>query len=174
MQKIKVFVLLCLFLLLACPHLIAQQLVVLSKEKVKARFNAGDKVQYTLRQTRGKKTDTIISITDFSLQMQHDTVVIADILTIGMNQFTHGQQKLRSAGVKLITAGVLLSLGDFITVTVVQDSEYTINKGVALVSAGLLLTGTAMMVLVKKEIRINRKNRLLVVEYGSPFYSNKR
>lgn len=148
----------------------AQQLLVLKKEKVKAAFAVDDEIRYTTVRDNSTRNDKIVYLSDTVLITRGDTLRLHHLNKVYFSNSKTNGSKVTSAAIKLIAAGVLLSLGDFITVTAVQDNEYTMNKGVTVVSSSLIVAGAGLLIFKKPYIRIGKNNRLRVVNKTSPFY----
>jgi hypothetical protein len=148
----------------------AQQLVVLSRDHVVLRLRVGDLFQFQLKEQRRFQKDRIVELTESEIITTNDTL---SHLAFQKFKVAHKAEKsfqLRSSADKIIIAGILLPIGEYITITAVQDLEYEPNPGVLLTSGALITTGLLLKVISRPIIRINRNQRIRVVNYGSVFY----
>jgi bifunctional N-acetylglucosamine-1-phosphate-uridyltransferase/glucosamine-1-phosphate-acetyltransferase GlmU-like protein len=137
-----------------------QRLIVASREKIKAEFYLGDEIRIATKQNSRFRSYQITGFIEHAVLLNSDTIYIHDIIRIALHE--KKSNRLRAAGIKVLTAAFVLPLGDFITVTVVQNQDYEVHRGVAIVSAGLFIGGM-VMILVKPQVRINRKNRMMLI-----------
>jgi hypothetical protein len=152
---------------LSCIPCVGQQLLVISKNRVKARFNIGDRI-YIAAEHHASGSLTITGFDKTSILSGSDTIPIYGIKRIG--SFEKAKiGKLYQAGFKVLTAGVLLFIGDYLTVTLVQNNDYNVHPGTAIVSAALITSGVVMMA-VNPRVTITRKNRAVIVSDDSPLY----
>ena len=172
---------LLILVLLLCKALCASsqhQLIIMRKNDVKARFNTGQYIHYGNVEDRQLRRDKIISMTDTSFITTTDTVLIREITKVNTHDVetrsaTTDGLNFRSAGPKLIAAGIVLQVGDIANVTLVQNNTYEINPGVTIISAALICTGSAIL-RAQKATKINRNNRVLIVKRGSPLFYDSR
>lgn len=148
------------------------------KNNVKTRFNVGQNIHYASVNDPVLRRDRIISMTDTSFITTADTILIREVTRVNTDDVetrsrTTNGLNFRSAGPKLIAAGILLQVGDIANVTLVQNNPYEINRTVAFVSAALICTGSAIL-LMQRSTKLNRNNRILIVKDGAPlFYESK-
>ncbi len=148
----------------------AQQLLLARRERVISRFDVGDEIKYSTLHA-GKRKGVISSISSFQLIISTDTVNVADIRRMG-SVASQNKAVWKSRGYKVLLAGVLLGLGDYITLTVVQGKDYEPDRGVLIVSAALISAGV-VMITTDALTRINRSNRLVVIDADSHRYKSR-
>jgi hypothetical protein len=166
MQSIKV-ILFSLFLSFSWSFVFSQQLVLVKKNKVRGRFNANDEIRYSLARRGSLQSETIRSINDTSFITSTDTVLLSNIKRVdGRTTYDF----TRSLGIKMMTAGFLLHLGDYLTVTLVQSEDYTFNPGVTITSSAMVITGFLLQWLRKPYIVLSRNSALLSVSRDSPMF----
>jgi hypothetical protein len=168
MVRARIF--LWLSFLLVSHDLLSQQLLILRREKVLKRFKIGDTFSCKKNRREMVSNERIVGITDTTLLTQNDTISFYKIAKINIGERQEKNFRLRSSAVKLITFGLLVPLGDFITVSVVQNKDYEFNRGVGLSCGAVVLTGVILVVATRPWIKLNRRNKLSVVTYGSLFY----
>jgi hypothetical protein len=144
-------------------HMHAQNLILVKKNRILMRFTKGDNIRYAVLTSGALITGKIVSIMPDHFVTGSDTIRISEVTRLDVR---HSQRRkaLRSSGIKLITAGVLLGLGDYINVTVVQDQHYSFQPGVAITSMALIVTGFSLHWAAKREIKIKRHTVLMSVE----------
>ncbi len=145
----------------------AQQLVLVKKNVIKSRFFVGQEIQYSLRSDRLFTSGVIRSISDSSFVTHTDTVMIRDVGRVGIG---NDYDFVRSLGIKMLVAGVLLQLGDYLTVTLVQDLDYAFNPGVTLTSASMIVTGVLIQKLKKPYVVLSHRAVLMSVTEVNPLY----
>jgi hypothetical protein len=108
-----------------------------------------------------------LSITDTSFVTSTDTVVLDAVRRVdGRNTYDF----VRSLGIKMMTAGFLLQLGDYLNVTVVQDQSYSFSPAITITSAGMIVTGFLIQSVKKPYIVLSRSAALVSVGEGSPLF----
>lgn len=140
----------------------AQQLVVVRRDKVRLRFSAGEPIYYSIAGRKGVRKDVIMGFVQDKVILYRDTVHLLQLRKIGNPSHI---SRYQDRGAKVLTAGILLALGDFVNVTLVQHGDYRPDAGVTIVSAGLITTGIILLK-SKPVIKINRRNRLAVLSEG--------
>jgi hypothetical protein len=145
----------------------AQQLVLLKKNKIRGRFNIGDEIRYSLVKKGSLQSGEIRIITDSSFVTTSDTVSLLEVKRVdGRTTYDFA----RSLGIKMMTAGFLLQLGDYLTVSLVQDQSYSFNPAVTLTSAGMMITGFLLQWLRKPYIVLSPKAALISVKEESTLF----
>jgi hypothetical protein len=168
MVRVRIF--LWLSFLIVSHDLSSQQLLILRHEKVLKRLRIGDTFSYKKNDDKIVSNERIVGITDTTLVTQNDTISFYNIGKINIGERPEKNFRLRSSAFKLITFGLLVPIGDFITVSAVQNRDYDFNRGVGLSCGSVVLTGVVLAVATRPWIKLNRKNKLRVVTYGSLFY----
>ncbi len=164
----KAFYFFSVLLIVVQTHTDAQQLLLVTKDRVSLRFSQGDPVLY-LDRTRAKiQSDVIVGFMADNIILRRDTIGLAQIRGLG-NPSGPRARRLQESGSKLLIAGVLLGLGDFINVSVVQNKVYEADGAIIVVTAALVSVGVILLT-SKPVVKINRRNRLLIVPQDSPLY----
>ena len=155
--------LIVLMMLVLTFEISAQSLALIKKNKVLIRFTKGDNILYSVRPSGKLVAGKILTITPDHFVTDSDTVQLSDIKRLDIRDSQH-RNALRSSGIKLIVAGVLLGLGDFLNVTVVQDQPYSYQSGVTLTSAALMLTGFSLYRLSNRKMKLRRNVVLMSID----------
>ena len=146
------------------------QLVLLKREQVILRINPGDYLIYSVKNSREIRRSYITNLSDTAIIAEDDTVGLTRISRI----YFHRPRFYNKAGVKIITAGVLLFLIDQVNISLVQGHKPSLSNGVSVVSLSLIGAGIPMALIRKKSQKLNRKYRLLVIKKGSVLYRDPR
>ena len=157
---------LLLFLLLAFTASVhGQQLLIMKKGKVIARYNPGDEIYFELKDQRQMHHAVLQSLREFYFVTVHgDTIQHSRVARIGFkspNRKKHG----------MITAlSGLALLGVYGLNSIAFDENSTSMRGLRLV--GLLAVGSGMIIWFTSEssVRINGVKRLKYASYDSPLY----
>jgi hypothetical protein len=156
-----------IFLLTIVLSSSAQQLVLLKKNKVRGRFNAGDEIRYSLFAKGQLHAGVIKSITDTSFVTPTDTIMLNEVRRVdGRTTYDF----TRSLGIKMMTAGIILQLGDYVNVTLVQNQSYSFNPAVTITSAGMIVTGFLLHRIRKPFITLSHRAALVSVGKDSSLY----
>jgi hypothetical protein len=143
------------------------QLVLLRNEKVLIRFNPGDEFVYKLKKSKDITRSYVNNLSDTSVTVHHEIIIPfhhIDRIYFSRRRFYN------DAGVKMVSAGVILFLADQLNVNLIQDNKASVDKGVAVASIALVVTGLPMALIKKKSQALNYKYRLLTVRKGSMLY----
>lgn len=141
----------------------AQQLIVITRDRVRLRFSQGDQLYYATTRNSKVRQDAIAGFLPdrIVLRSNQDTIPLAQIRKLG-SLAQHEVNRFQDPGFKILIAGVLLGVGDFINVSAVQDKEYRIDPGVIAVSSALITAGVILLTR-KPVVKVNRRNRVLIV-----------
>jgi hypothetical protein len=151
-----------------------RQLIVLKGEDVIARYQRGDIIHFARSREKEIQVQRILDMNDTLLMMNQDSVAYYRITKVdirGRKKKTYAQK----FGRYMILAGVLLPAIELLNTGVFQDEDRdaSVSSGV-LITSGVLLGGGAILAFTQKPyFKPGRKNRLLIVEKGSPFYKEK-
>lgn len=140
----------------------AQQLIVVHRDQVRLRFSTGEPLYYSTAGRSEVRAGVITGFMQDTIILQRDTIALVQLRRIGDPS---NLSRFHDKGYKILTAGILLGLGDFINVSVVQDKDYQPHPVVVIISAGLVSTG--VIVLTRKPVvKINRRNRVVILNEG--------
>ncbi len=152
-----------------CVSAQQRQLVVLKNETVLARYKIGDVISFAREGDRGTLEQKILDLNDTLIMMNLDSVSYFRIKKLNIRRrksSTFGQR----LGAYMMAAGILLPAAELINTGLVQKQGASIDDGVA-ISSGVLLGGGAALFFIRKPyFKPGRKNRILIVKKGSPFY----
>jgi hypothetical protein len=166
---------LLMLLIALCGCLVSEaqkQVVVMKKDRVIQRYNQGDFIRYSISKPKNFKYDQIVELTDTTIITRNDTIPYYKVKLIDTQGELQSGITLRKIGYFSITAGVILPLADLINVELVQDQEssYSLDRGVGITSAALITTGAALLLIKKPYLKLQFKNRLMIVRQDSPLY----
>ena len=167
-MDIKCFVIVVSFLVLRSGY--GQQLIVVRKNSVVARYHIGQKITFAVRDNKGLRNDFVVGLNDSSIITRSDTILLLAISKLKLRHKAEKNFQVTSSAHKLIAMGILLPIAEYITITAVQNLDYAFNPAVGIVSAALVTTGVLMLIAARPVLNINRKNRIRVVDFGSPLY----
>lgn len=164
-----------MLLIALCGCLVAdaqKQVVVMKKDRVIQRYNQGDFIRYSTGKPKNFKYDQIVELTDTTIITRNDTIPYYKVKLIDTQGELQSGITLRKIGYFSIVAGVILPLADLINVELVQDHEssYSLDRGVGITSAALITTGAALLLIKKPYLKLQFKNRLMIVRHDSPLY----
>jgi hypothetical protein len=142
------------------------QLVLLRNEKVLVRYNPGDEFIYKLKKSKDVNRSYVNNLSDTSVTVHEEIIPFHKIDRIYFSR----KRFYNDAGVKMVSAGVILFLADQLNVILIQGNDASVDKGVAVASIALIATGLPMALIKKKSQVLNYKYRLLTVRKGSMFY----
>lgn len=166
----KNVILVLFFLTLGCCAGAQQrQLVVMKNEEVLARYQVGDVLPFAREGDKEIQLQKILAMNDTLIMMNLDSVPYYRIKKLdirGRKKSTFAQR----LGANMMIAAAVLPLADLINTTTIQKQDASMDKGVGITS-GALLAGGALLFFVKKPyFKPGRKQRIMIVERGSPFY----
>lgn len=167
-------VILILFLVIVsfCAGAQQRQIVVLKKERVLARYQVGDAISFARTNDKKIQIQKILALNDTLIMMNLDSVAYYRIKKLdirGRRQHTFAER----LGVYMMAAGVVFTLADLVNTTAVRKEDASIDEGVAIASGSLFAGGALLFFIKKPYFKPGRKNRILIVEKGSPFYRAK-
>lgn len=146
-----------------------RQLVVMKNEHVLARYRVGDVLPFAREGDNKIQLQKILALNDTLIMMNLDSVAYYRIKKLdirGRKESTFAQR----LGANMMIAAAVLPLADLFNTTVIQKQDASIDQGVA-VTSGVLFAGGALLFFIKKPyFKPGRRNRILIVERGSPFY----
>jgi hypothetical protein len=163
MRRVTGLLLLLFLMLAASVH--GQQLLLMKKSKVIARYNPGDDIYFELKDQRQMHHATLQSLREFYFVTVHgDTVQHSRVARIGFKN----QSRKRYGMVTAVTGAALL--GVYGINSIAFDEESQSMRGLRLV--GLWGVGLGMLIWFTSEssVRINGAKRLKYVSYDSPLY----
>lgn len=138
----RVFVLCCFMLAFATAIFGQQQMVLLKRGDVVARFELGDNIKCKLR--NGKvKTGMAIRYTDSFILLRGDTIMFSDIYKI----HAKGKRKAdlrQKVGTVLMVGGVGYFAIDMVNTLFFVEGQRGMDEGVAITSGSLVATGAAL------------------------------
>jgi hypothetical protein len=142
------------------------QLVLLRNEKVLVRYNPGDEFMFKVKKSKAINRSYINNLSDTSVTVHDEIISFHSIDRIYFSR----KRFYNDAGVKMVSAGVILFLADQLNVNLIQGNKASVDKGVAVASIALIATGLPMALIKKKSQVLNYKYRLLTVRKGSMLY----
>lgn len=168
MQVKAVLVFLLLFPFLS--SLGQNQLVLLSRERVLARFTYGDDFTYKLKNSKHYKSSFITVVNEFSIVTFNDTILFSAIDRISLKG--HPQKRFRLISQFLITAGVAYFALDQVNNILIKGNKPDLEPTVWKPSLVLVTAGCVLKLLHKRSQRIRYPARLLAAGRGSLFYKS--
>lgn len=157
------------FLFSLCAAAQQRQVVVLKNETVLARYKVGDVISFAREGDKKILQEKILDLNDTLVMMNLDSVSYFRIKRLdirGRKSSTLGQR----LGAYMIAAGILLPAAELVNTGIIQKQGASIDEGVAIASGVLLAGGSALVFIKKPYFKPGRKNRILIVKKGSPFY----
>jgi hypothetical protein len=164
-----------LLLLLIVPTAFSQrQLIVLKNEEVLARYQVGDVIHFARAKDKEILIQRILDLNDTLLMMNFDSVAYYRIAKLDIRG-RKGHTFVQKLGRYMIVAGVLLPAIELLNTGVFNDEEKqaSVSPEVLIVSGALVGVGSAMAFISKPYFKPGRKNHLMIVKKGSPFYKEK-
>jgi hypothetical protein len=165
MSRIAGSLLLLFFLAAFAVSVHGQQLLIMKKGKVIARYNPGDEIYFELKDQRQMHHAVLQSLREFYFVTVHgDTIQHSRVARIGFK--SEGRKKYG-----MVTALMGLGLlGVYGLNAIAFDENSTSMRGLRLV--GLLAVGSGMIIWFTSEssVRINGVRRLKHAAYDSPLY----
>lgn len=154
-----------LVLILSIADVVAQQMLILKKGKVLARFNQGDEVYFELKDQRQIHHTTIQSIRDFYFTtVGNDTIQYS---RVAFFQFRNDEGKIR--GKTMAVIGVAL-LGVYGLNSLAFDEVSPSMRGLRLVGGLGTAIGMTLYLTSTKKIKLKGFKRLKYIPYDSPLY----
>lgn len=159
----NIFVVL-LFLIAGCAE--AQQMVVMRKGHIMARYNVGDEIRFVLKHDGQLYHAAIMSIQEFSfVTMQRDTIKYLDIAKLKFRQ--KGSMKYIKS--TLIGSAGLTALHFALKPTYGKKNPQSVNG--LLYAAGIGAISTLFPLLTSRShIKLTGFKRLKFINYDSPLY----
>jgi hypothetical protein len=142
-----------------------KQLLLLKGGTILHRFYPGDDMYIKVKGNQDRIHSYVNNILSDAVVLNQDTIPFH---TIERTYFYESAQ-MNSAGSKLLAAGILLCLGDYINQVAIQKNDFEIGRGVILVSATLITAGSLMLIKKKSQL-LSHKYRLMMVKAGDPLY----
>jgi hypothetical protein len=175
LSRIEFMKKLLMLLVALCGCLVSdaqKQVVIMKKDRVIQRYNPGDFIRYSTGKPKNFKYDQIVELTDTTIITRNDTIPYYKVKLIDTQGELQSGITLRKIGYFSIAAGIILPLADLINVELVQDqpSSYSLDRGVGITSSTLIATGAALLLIKKPYLKLQFKNRLMIVRHDSPLY----
>lgn len=161
-----VFLLVIFFLMSIEPSVGQKQLLLLKREKVLLRLNAGDDFNYKLKDSAGVNFSYLNNLSDTAV-LAHQTVV--PLHTVDRLYFDR-ETLANRLGKWLIIGGAGYFLIDQFNTVIVRGEEASLDESVTTTAGIMIGVGIPLMVIKKKSQRVGGRYRLLVVDEHSPFY----
>lgn len=158
-----------LFFLLGFVHLsLAQhQLVLIKSDQVQVRFIEGDDFVYKRKSSRKVIKSFIVEINDSTLITNHDTIATHQIEKL---YFKKGNL-LNILGGFMVLGGAGIFVIDQINTNIVRQEKASLDDNVTAISVTSLAIGLPLFLLKKGAHRVGYKQRLKIIDKGSPFYT---
>jgi len=142
----------------------AQQMVVIKKGSIIARYNLGDPIRYVTKDGLAHNA-AILSIRDFEfVTLQKDTIKFADVARL---KFKNKSMKFVKS--TLVGSAGLLAL-HFALKGPYGDTNPNAVKGLAYASAAGVFPVILALLTSRSQIKLNGFKRLKFVNYDSPLY----
>lgn len=160
----------CLVMVLSGNLPAQKQLLILKRERVLLRLNAGDQIVFKLKGDKQIKRSYVNNLYDTALKVHIDTIPFHKIERIYFKQ----TRFINTLGGVLVTAGVGYFLIDQINHTLVDGNAVRLDPKVTRSASIVAGIGLPMMLFRKNSQKIRYPVRLLVAKKGSPFYRPPR
>ncbi len=144
------------------------QLVLLKRERILARFTYGDNFTYRLKKAREFETSFITEVREFSVVTFNDTIPFSSIERVSLKGHSH--RRFSTLSKFLITAGIAYFAIDEFNNTVVHGQKPDLDPSVWKPSMVLVGAGYALKLFRKSSQRIRFPVSLIAAERGSRFY----
>ena len=155
--------------IISTGYIFAQnQLVLLKHETVELRFIEGDDFVYKRKSMNHYESGFILSIGDFEVITNRDTVAYSSIERI-RNPEGGRKHIVTKLGKLLVTVGV-----GYLTIDLLNAYVFNVHSGVdenvVKTSAIMAGTGAVLWIIPKKSLKIKSSYRLIKANPKSPFY----
>lgn len=140
------------------------QLVLVKGDKFITAFKEADYIRFKRSDRDQFNTGFIAGMTSDYFRIGRDTTYIHQIEKIDISDREKTGFPTRAIGATLMTAGIVLFVGDLVNETVVNDQEYTASTGVITASAILVSTGLIMQFANNDIFVIGRRKKIMVLE----------
>ena len=168
------YIAIILFSLFFCSPAKGQhQLIVLKKGRVVKRFDVDDFIRYSTAKKKDFVRERIVELTDSVFITTNDTIAPYQIRLIDVGRNETPGITGRKVGMYALQAGVILPLGDWVNIRLIQDRHYEPDPGLSIASVALITTG-ALCLILDKPYRKTISYRLRIVDHTSPLYHRDR
>lgn len=173
MKGIQIVIVIFLLGSISVAQAQTHQLVVLKRDRILARFYEGDMMRFAIYPEKKFRYDRIVAFTDTTIITTQDTILYYTLSKIDLRNKLDGGLNLKVIGTTLITAGIILPLGDWINVDLIQNDDYSFDRGIGTTSAVLIGTGAAMIALNKSHITLYGRKKVKIVDKNSLLYKEQ-
>jgi hypothetical protein len=146
-----------------CIFLMAQERYLLLDKPGKKKdiaFYPSAKITFRMKWEKFDRHDKIVALTDTTVVFDSYEVEVKDIAyvrTVRSNGFFSP-----SNGPKLVIAGLMLPLIDYLNYTIIQGNPYVINKGVMIVSGSLITAGLVLISLRHNKFHPGGNRKIII------------
>jgi len=158
-----------LILLLLLPGFFAagqSQLLLLKREEVLLRLNAGDDFVFRLKGAKEIRRTYINTLSDTAVVTHRDTIPYHRIDRVYFKASTF----VNRLGLLLVIGGAGYFIIDQVNNVIVHGNDARIESNVAITSGTMVAAGLPMMLIGRKSRRVGGRIRLLRVTPASPLY----
>lgn len=141
-------------------------MLLLKREEVLLRLNAGDDFVFRLKGTKDIRYTYINALSDTAVVTHRDTIPYRLIDRVYFNASTF----VNRLGLLLVIGGVGYFAIDQVNNVIVHGNDARIDNNVAVTSGAMVAAGLPMMLIGRKSRRIGGHIRLLRVSPASPLY----
>lgn len=154
------------FLLLAFNAAGQNQLLLLKRQEVLLRLNAGDDFVFRMKGSKEVRRTYINTLSDTAVVTHRDTVPYHLIDRVYFRRSTF----VNRLGLLLVIGGAGYFLIDQLNNVVVKGNDARIDNSVAIASGTMVGVGMPMMLIGRNSRRVGGRIRLLKVTPESPLY----
>ncbi|HLT72907.1 MAG TPA: hypothetical protein VKZ75_09660 [Cyclobacteriaceae bacterium] len=159
-------ILVVFFLLLAFNAAGQNQLLLLKRQEVLLRLNAGDDFVFRMKGSKEVRRTYINTLSDTAVVTHRDTVPYHLIDRVYFRRSTF----VNRLGLLLVIGGAGYFLIDQLNNVVVKGNDARIDNSVAIASGTMVGVGMPMMLIGRNSRRVGGRIRLLKVTPESPLY----
>lgn len=120
-------------------------------------YYPGDLITFGLRDEEGESSGIISDVFPGNMILGHDTIAFERVSHVYKRP--EDMSAYKSIGIKLITAGLLLFIGDQVNEVVFYGREFSYNQGIAIASGALAATGLVLTQLDRKKMNMAKPGK---------------
>jgi hypothetical protein len=116
-------------------------------------FEEGEEIRYKVKGEDHFRKDFIVGLNGDRIVFHYQEVMLSDIEVIDIRQKEFGTFNLSSGGSKVIIAGSLYIIADYVSQTLIREEEGGLSGSTYAVGGGIIAVGILMKLAKKKKFR---------------------
>lgn len=142
------------------PYLLLQK----AGSQKRVIFKEGEKIRFKVKGEDHFRKDFIVGLHGDRIRFHYQEVVLSEIEVIDIRHKEFGTFKLSPAGNKVIFAGALFIIGDYISQSLIREEEGGLSGTTYAIGGGIISVGILMKLAKKRKFRPGRRYILDIID----------